>query len=56
MVRKVFVNSKNIIWFNTHGSQIAKKSNILVPVLTSFEAENIYLNFEQRPQKSYLCK
>lgn len=52
MVRKVFVNSKTIIWFNTHGSQIAKKSNILVPVLTSFEAENIYLNFEQRPQKS----
>jgi NADH-quinone oxidoreductase chain G len=52
MVRKLFVNAKNIIWCNTHGSQIAKKSNFLIPVLTAFEAENIYLNFEQRPQKS----
>ena len=51
-VRKSCANVKNLIWFNTHGSQIAKKSTVLVPVLTAFESENTYINFEQRPQKS----
>ena len=43
---------KTLIWFNTHGSVISKKSNILIPVLTGFETEHKYLNFEQRPQKT----
>jgi NADH-quinone oxidoreductase chain G len=51
-LRKVLSTTKNVVWFNTHGSQIAKKSTILVPVLTAFETENTYMNFEQRPQKT----
>lgn len=51
-LRKLLLNNKKVIWFNTHGSQLAKKSALLVPVATSFEAENTYINFEQRPQKT----
>ena len=43
---------KKVIWFNTHGSSLAKKSSILIPVLTGFEVENKYINLEQRPQKT----
>jgi NADH-quinone oxidoreductase chain G len=44
--------TKKIIWFNSHGSTLAKKSNMLIPLLTSFETESTYVNFEQRPQKT----
>ena len=52
-IRKKLSNyNKEIIWFNTHGSNIATKSNILIPTLSSFESENIHINFEQRAQKT----
>ena len=44
--------TKKIIWFNSHGSTLAKKSNMLIPLLTSFETESTYVNLEQRPQKT----
>ena len=52
-IRKKLLNlNKKLIWFNTHGSTLAKKSNILIPVLTPFETESMYVNLEQRPQKT----
>jgi len=43
---------KQLIWFNTHGSIVSKKSSLLIPVLTSFETENCHINLEERPQKT----
>ena len=43
---------KKIFWFNTHGSSLALKANNILPILSSFEEENIFLNLEQRPQKT----
>jgi len=52
-LRKNFLSGKKqLIWFNTHGSIISKKSSLLIPVLTSFETENFHVNLEQRPQKT----
>lgn len=48
---QVFKEKKKI-WINSHGSEIAAKADILIPTLTSFELENTYVNFEQRPQKT----
>lgn len=42
-----------IFWVNTHGSKIASKTKYVIPTITNFEGENIYLNLEQRPQKTY---
>ena len=50
---KILKNFKNkIFWFNTHGSSLALKSNVILPILSDFEEENIFVNFEQRPQKT----
>ena len=52
-VRKNLLGLKKpISWFNTHGSTISKQSSVLIPILTSFETESCYMNFEQRPQKT----
>ena len=40
------------IWINTHGSTVASNNQYIVPSITNFEQENIYLNLEQRPQKT----
>ena len=50
--KNLFGLEKKIVWFNTHGSSISKQSSVLIPVLTSFEIENKYMNLEQRPQKT----
>ena len=39
-------------WVNTHGSKIASKNSYILPSCTNFEQENIYLNLEQRAQKT----
>ena len=41
-----------IIWANTHGSILALKSDIIIPLLSEFEEEKIFINLEERPQKS----
>jgi NADH-quinone oxidoreductase chain G len=50
--RRLLKNSKNSFWLSTHGSYLATKFNIIVPILTSFETEQIYINLEERPQKT----
>ena len=45
-------NEKTLLWLNTHGSEIGTKADYILPVTTSFETEGVYLNLENRPQKS----
>jgi NADH dehydrogenase/NADH:ubiquinone oxidoreductase subunit G len=40
------------VWINTHGSKLASSANFIVPTITFFEQEGIFLNLEQRPQKT----
>ena len=37
---------------NSFGSKIATKADLLIPTLTAFEAENVFINVEQRAQKT----
>lgn len=41
-----------IIWANTHGSSLALKSTMIIPLLSELEEEKIFLNLEERPQKT----
>jgi NADH-quinone oxidoreductase subunit G len=51
--RKEINNSNGkFFWLNSHGSKIAQKADILLPVLNNFEQENTFMNLEQRPQKT----
>jgi len=50
--RKIVSNLNRKIWINTHGSYLATKFDMIVPSLTSFETEQIYINAENRPQKT----
>jgi NADH-quinone oxidoreductase chain G len=53
VVRKYLLNSnKPLIWINTHGSKLASRANFIVPTGTFFEQEGLFLNLEQRPQKT----
>ena len=49
---KILSHSKEKIWFNTHESDLLIYNDFIVPTLSHLEAEKIYLNLEQRPQKS----
>jgi NADH-quinone oxidoreductase chain G len=52
-LRKFFYKkNKNLIWLNSHGSNMALEADLIIPVLTSFENEEIFLNLEERPQKT----
>ena len=52
-IRKVLGKTSGLnFWINTHGSKIASKNQYILPSTTSFEQENIYLNLEQRAQKT----
>jgi len=50
-LRKLTKNVK-LIWLNPFGSKIATKADMLIPTLSSFESENLYVNLEQRSQKT----
>jgi NADH-quinone oxidoreductase chain G len=52
ITRRLFKNKTSGIWLNSHGSQLATKFTTLVPTLTAYESEQIYLNLEARPQKT----
>jgi len=41
------------IWINTHGSSCASDADIVVPMLTPYESEEMHLNVEHRLQKTY---
>jgi NADH-quinone oxidoreductase chain G len=52
-LRKFFYNkNKKLIWLNSHGSIMALQADLIIPTLTSFENEEIFLNLEERPQKT----
>ena len=38
---------------NSHSPIVAKKTNFLIPTLTAFEQDGIYINFEGKAQKAY---
>ena len=40
------------MWLNSFGSKIATKADFLIPTLTAFESESIFINLEQRSQKT----
>lgn len=50
--RRLLNSTKKAIWLNTHGSNFATKFKTIVPTLTSFETEQLYINIEARPQKT----
>ena len=53
VIRKLLKNSKSkLVWLNSFGSKIATKADFLVPTLTAFESESIFINLEQRSQKT----
>jgi NADH-quinone oxidoreductase chain G len=52
-LRKIFSYIKSdIIWLNSHGSSFASKVKTIVPILSEYEEEKIFLNLEQRPQRT----
>ena len=44
--------SDSDFWFNTHGSEISKSFRFVVPVFTGYEDENVYINIDQKVQKT----
>ena len=53
VIRKLLKNSKSkLVWLTSFGSKIATKADFLVPTLTAFESESIFINLEQRSQKT----
>jgi len=53
IVRKQILKFKAILfWLNTHMSKLANKSNIIIPIATPFESDEIFINLEQRPQNT----
>lgn len=45
-------NKIEVMWYNTHGSYLALKSNYILPASSSYEKESVFLNLEYRPQKT----
>lgn len=50
--RNLLIN-KNFFWFNTHGSILASKADFILPGLTFLEDENLYINIDGLPKKTY---
>jgi NADH dehydrogenase/NADH:ubiquinone oxidoreductase subunit G len=49
--RKLILNKK-FFWFNTHGSVLAGQASFILPTLTFFENESIYINIDANIKKS----
>jgi len=47
---KYISSHKNLIWLNTHGSNLALKAKIIIPLQTEFEEEKIIINLEEKIQ------
>jgi len=50
-IRKLLFN-REFFWFNTHGSSIAVNARFILPTLTFFEVESMYLNLDGTKKKS----
>lgn len=46
------LRNKTVLWLNSHGSELALKAKMILPLLTEFEEERFLLNLEGRPQKT----
>jgi NADH dehydrogenase/NADH:ubiquinone oxidoreductase subunit G len=44
---------KTKYWINSHAPHLARKSNYLIPTLTCFETDGIFINFEGKSQKAF---
>ena len=53
ILRKNLSYNQNIIWLNSHKSELAFQSNIIIPINSDFEKEGSFINLEGRPQKSF---
>ena len=55
LISKLFLTftTKNVYWLNSHGSKLALGANFIIPIASEFEDENLFLNLEQRLQKSF---
>lgn len=51
--KNVLSASNKKIWINTHGSSCASDADMVVPMLTPYESEEMHLNVEHRLQKTY---
>lgn len=53
-IRKIYFSSNKIknIWYNTHGSYLALKSDFILPANSNYEKESTFLNLEYRPQNT----
>lgn len=40
------------VWASTHGSELASDCNYILPTLSYLESEGVFINLEQRPQKT----
>ena len=53
-IHKVFyLFKKKIFWINSHSPFLAKRADFIIPTLTTFEKDGIFLNFEGNAQKAY---
>ncbi len=50
--KKNQIDKKKIIWINSHGSFLSLNFDYIVPNSTFFEFEDVFFNFEHKPQKS----
>lgn len=51
--KNILSESNKKIWINTHGSSCASESDLIVPMLTPYESEEMHLSVEHRFQKTY---
>lgn len=52
--KKILKNfNQNNIWLNSHKSELAFKSNIIIPIESDFEKQGSFINLEGRSQKAF---
>jgi len=51
-LRKKIINSINTIWLNSYKSELAFKTNIIIPIESNFEQKGSFINLEGRTQQS----
>jgi NADH-quinone oxidoreductase chain G len=50
--KNFFKNEKQTIWYHTHGGDLYEKAQYALPAASHFEKEQIYINLENRAQKT----
>jgi len=52
LYKVIKTQAQNCFWFNTHGSSLLKYFKWFIPVLSAYEEESLFLNLENKPQKT----